>query len=224
MAAWTLQYAHKHREGTNAAMARGHAVEHGLKYFHNGSEFDDPAEEAIKEFNKLTAFGVEGAAREREADNVPKMVSNYPQLWDGKLPKIGSYQNKIELEIDGIDVPLIGFTDFEFDDRVIDIKTTTRLPSQISTSHRMQGAVYQKASGNRAVEFIYLTPTKSARYLLEDSEDDWTKVCQIANRLQKFLGNFESVEELTAAVLPNYDSFYWNNPETRSKGEEIFGF
>ena len=224
IAYWVARYGHKLYDPTNAAMARGLAVEHGLKYCHNGGEFDDPIDEAMKEFNKRTALGVDGEKKQREADNIPGYFENYADLWDGDLPQIESYQEKITLEIPGVEVPLVGYTDFEFPDSVIDIKTTGRMPSAISASHRWQGAIYQQAAGNRKVEFIYLTPKKAARYLLEDSEQDWIAVCQAATRLQTFLSAFDDLEHLTSAVIPNYESFYWSNPQTRKTAQEIFGF
>tara|TARA_R100001082_G_scaffold26726_1_gene13329 strand:+ start:517 stop:1254 length:738 start_codon:yes stop_codon:yes gene_type:complete len=224
IAYWVARYGHKISDPNNAAMSRGHAVEHGLKYLHNGGEFDDPVEEALKDFNKRTALGVDGESREREAGNIPGYFENYADLWDGDLPEIESYQKKITLEIPGVDVPLIGYTDFEFEDAIVDIKTTTRMPSAITGMHRWQGAVYQKAAGNRRVEFIYLTPKKAARYVLEDSEKDWNAVCQSALRLQNFLAAFDDLDALTAAVIPNYDSFYWSHPNTRQGGQELFGF
>ena len=221
---WVLKYGHKHYEPTNAAMARGQAVEHGLYLKHNGDEFDDPAAEALKDFNKRTALGVDGDSRAKEAENIPLMLKTYDKLWDSDLPKIEKYQRKIEVELPGVDVPCIGFTDFEFEDAIVDIKTTTRMPSAISSFHRWQGAIYQKAAGNKAVDFIYVTPKKAARYRLENSDADWNAVCQSAQRLQNFLAAFDDLDALTAAVIPNYDSFYWSHPNTREKGRQIFGF
>jgi len=224
LALWVARYAHKIFEPANAAMARGNAVELGLYHMHNGSEFDSPVEEAMKEYNKRTALGVDAESREREREMIEPMMEQYRALWPETLPALSGYQNKIELEIEGLDVPCIGFTDFDLEDRVIDIKTTSRLPSAISASHRRQGAIYQRASANRAVEFIYLTPKKAARYVLEDSRQDWLEVVATAQRLQNFIAAFDNVEALTAAVIPNYDTFYWSSPQTREAGRRLYGF
>tara|TARA_R110000787_G_scaffold89802_7_gene189988 strand:- start:2304 stop:3041 length:738 start_codon:yes stop_codon:yes gene_type:complete len=221
---WVARYVYKLYDPANPAMARGNAVELGLQIMHQGGEFDDPLEEALKDFNKRTALGCNGEAREREAANIPLMMDQYQDCWEGDLPRLEDYQKRIEIELPHIDVPCIGFTDFETEDSVIDIKTTGRMPSAISAAHRRQGSIYQKASGNRKIEFIYLTPKKSARYTLEDSEPDFNEVCHTALRLQNFLAAFDSKEALTAAVIPNYDTFYWNNPATREKAKEIFGY
>ena len=221
---WALRYIHKISDPPGAAAMRGLAAEHGCQIMHNGGEFDDPTEEALKEFNKRTALGVDGAAREKEAGHIPGMIEQYRLLWNGDLPKLDCYQRKIEIEIPGIPVPAIGYTDFELEDTIIDLKTTTRLPSTISPAHRRQGSIYQRASDNRKVDFIYVTPKKAARYTLEDSEQDWLEVCKTAERLKNFLELCQSKEVLTKVVVPNYDTFYWSNPQTRLAARDIFGY
>ena len=221
---WVLRYLFKVYDPGNAAMERGKAVEHGCYVGHVGSEFDNPIEEALREYNKATALGVNGEARDRERENIPLMVQQYIDLFDGNLPTLEGFQRRIEVEIPGCPVPVIGYTDFDFEDAVVDLKTTTRLPSAISAAHRRQGAIYSRASGNRGVDFIYVTPKKAARYQLENSDQDWLEVCQTAHRLLRFLDKFETREELAAAVIPNFDTFYWSSSSTREAAREIFGY
>ena len=223
-ALWVLRYLYKIYDPSNCAMERGKAVEHGCDIFHHRSEFDDPAQEALDQFNKATALGFDGEAREKEAANVPSMVNQYIDLFEGKPPIVDAYQRRIEVEIPGIPVPVIGFTDFEFEDTIVDLKTTTRLPSAISAAHRRQGSIYSRASGNRGVDFIYVTPKKAARYALEDADQAWSEVCGSAHSLMHALSRYETKEEIAKSVIPNYDSFYWNNPSTRESGRKIFGY
>jgi len=219
---WVLRYVYKVYDPANAAMARGNAVEWGLQVALQGGEFDDPLDAAMKDFNKRTALGVDGERREKEANNIGGMVSQAREGMAGA--KVIAYQEKIEIEIPGIDIPVIGFTDFTCEDTIIDLKTTTRLPSAISAGHRRQGSVYQRAAGNKSIDFLYATPKKHAMYRLEDSDGDWLEVCQTALRLQRFLEKFDTKEELAAVVIPNFDSFYWSSSATREKAREIFGY
>ena len=221
---WVLRYLFKVYDPGNAAMERGKAVEHGCYIGHTGSEFDDPIEEAVREFNKATALGVAGEARDRERENIPLMVQQYLDLFDGNLPTLEGFQRRIEVEVPGCPIPVIGYTDFDFEDVIVDLKTTTRLPSAISAAHRRQGAIYSRASGNRGVDFIYLTPRKAARYQLENSDQDWLEVCETAHRVLRFLDNFETREEVASVVIPNFDTFYWSSASTREKAREVFGY
>ena len=219
-----MRYLFKIYDPTNAGMERGKAVEHGCYIGHVGSEFDDPIEEAVRAFNKATALGVNGEARDRERANIPLMVQQYLDLFDGNLPTLEGFQRRIEVEVPGCPIPVIGYTDFDFEDVIVDLKTTTRLPSAISAAHRRQGAIYSRASGNRGVDFIYLTPKKAARYQLENSDQDWLEVCQTAHRLLRFLDKFETREEVASVVIPNFDTFYWSSSSTREKAREVFGY
>ena len=221
---WVMRYLFKIYDPTNAAMERGKSVEHGCYVGHVGSEFDDPIEEAVREFNKATALGVNGEARDRERANIPLMVQQYLDLFDGNLPTLEGFQRRIEVEVPGCPIPVIGYTDFDFEDVIVDLKTTTRLPSAISAAHRRQGAIYSRASGNRGVDFIYLTPKKAARYQLENSDQDWLEVCETAHRLLRFLDKFETREEVASVVIPNFDTFWWSSPSTREKAREVFGY
>ena len=224
-ALWTMRYLCKVYEGTNAAMERGKAVEHGCYLAHPnvGSEFDHPIDEAVREFNKATALGVNGEARDRERENVAPMVQQYIDLFDGKLPELDGFQRRIEIEIPGCPIPLMGYTDFDFEDVIVDLKTTTRLPSAISSAHRRQGAIYSRASGNRGVDVIYVTPKKSARYRLDDTTQEWAEICGTAHALFRFLSNFENREEVAAVLAPNYDHFFWSST-LREKAREVFGY
>jgi hypothetical protein len=47
---------------------------------------------------------------------------------------------------------------------------------------------------------------------------------QIALRLHRFLSLSKDPKELAGIVCPNYESFYWSNPQTRADGEKVFGF
>ena len=219
---WVLRYIFKVYDSPNAAMARGNAVEHGLQVALQGGEFDDPLDEAMRDFNKRTALGVDGERREKEAGNIGGMVAQAREGM-GSATVVG-YQEKIEVEIPGIDVPVIGYTDFTLEDAIVDLKTTTRLPSAISASHRRQGSVYQRAAGNKAIDFLYATPKKHAMYRLENSDADWLEVCETALRLQRWLSKFDSKDDLAACAIPNYDSFYWSSSATREKAREIFGY
>ena len=122
---WWAKYYHKIYDAPSAAMPRGLAVEHGCAHFHNGGEFDDPVEEAEKDFARRTALGFESDAKEREAANIAPMVEQYRTLWDGEPPEMVDYQRRVEVEVDGLSVPIIGFTDFEFEDSIWDLKTVS---------------------------------------------------------------------------------------------------
>lgn len=220
---WLMRYLLKHREGTNAAMSRGHAAELGIyTAIMTDSNGHDEAE---SEFLKLTALGVEGVSREKERANLAAYVDNgVAALKEAGLSEVTDYQEKISIDLEGVKVPIIGFTDITFEGSVVDVKSTGRLPSAISPAHRRQGSIYQKAKGNHAIQFLYTTPKKYGFYTLEDSEQDLNEVHNTALCIQRFLGISKDPMELVQFIAPNFDHFYWNNPSTRAKAKEIWGY
>ena len=204
---------------------RGKLVEKACFEISENEPFNPQPETAtVEEFNRATALGCDAEQRDKERENIIGMCQQYREFVGKKPKKILETQRKISLDIEGLAVPIIGLTDFEYEDEIVDIKTTTRMPSKISPTHRRQGAVYAKASGNRAVSFLYLTQKKAAKYLLEDYEDDFNEVVQTSLRLQKFLSVSDDPEELAAIVIPNYDHFYFRSEFIREAAKRHFGY
>ncbi|MFY8163326.1 MAG: hypothetical protein ACOVKC_03715, partial [Brevundimonas sp.] len=49
------------------------------------------------------------------------------------------------------------------------------------------------------------------------------RVVSIARSIERFLSLSDDGAELTAALSPDLDSFYWNDPGSRAAAEEIWG-
>lgn len=223
IAAWLVKYPFGVKEKPKVFFARGHAVEHGCQRIHDGDEFDDPEQEALDMFNKQTAFMFD-EAKKKEQDLIVPMIQQYRELLGDDIQEIECSQQKIEVEVEGLGIPIIGYTDFTFADKIVDIKTTGRMPSAISPSHRRQGAIYQKASGNKSMEFVYLTGKRSERYVLDNWQDDWDEVVGRLFQFKEMLSRFENKEELAKVVQPDYSNFYWSSAEMRDAGRKIFGY
>lgn len=227
LAAWFVSYIEKYREPTNAAMARGNSIEQGLEAWLQDRDFAEPLVEATKEFNKRTAMGCTEESRQKELANFPGYIEQ-GQIALKDYGEASGYQEKVSIELDGIPVPVIGYTDFTFDaeGKIPDLKTTMRMPSQISAPHIRQGAIYQAAKSNHAIEFMYVTPKKHAVYTLDaDAAKHGLEECrQIATRLMAFMDKFETKEEMAAVIIPDYDSFYFNGSGMRAKAKDVFGY
>lgn len=220
--AWIIRYLYKHRDGGSPRMFGGLAAEHGV---HAGltDDFADPVEEALKDFNRRTAMKFTHEAKEKERANIKAMVN----LALDELRPLGpleDYQEEGYLELEGVPVPVKLFTDFTYPGAVIDLKTTGRMPSKISAPHRRQGALYQQYKSNHQIQFLYVTPKKVALYPLEDYEQDLEEIRQCFIRMERFLSLSDDKEELANLVVPDFDSFYWNDPTTREEARRVFGY
>ena len=47
-----------------------------------------------------------------------------------KYKNLEQYQEKVEVQLEDLPVPILGYIDFRFKDTIVDLKTTTRMPSK----------------------------------------------------------------------------------------------
>ena len=143
------------------------------------------------------------------------------------LIAVQEHKKKIKTELDGCPVPIIGFKDFSFGDLglAVDLQTTERMPSSISADHRLQLAIYNKASGNETQRGAYCTPKEAT--ILELAPDDARNAIAEATHVARILGDrleaASSPEEFVSNQIPDFTSFRWHE-NAREKAAEIFGF
>lgn len=178
---------------------------------------EDATTQAEKEFLKTNALNTNEKDRERVSDIKAMSELAVAELKQYGEPDFnGEDQHKIELLAKGEnwELPVIGYLDFKFvkHKKVIDLKTTLRLPSTMSDPHRRQQAIYEKALENEGYEvsFLYTTPKKCAFLKNEDSGESLRQAKAILNRQERFLraGDAEFLKSI-AGVNPS--SYYWNN-------------
>ena len=141
--------------------------------------------------------------------------------------KPSATQEKIEVMLEGVPVPITGFKDFSYDDHGVDVdlKCPAKLPSFMAADHRLQGSIYWSASGNRAQRFCYAT-AKEAQILELDVDTCRTSLrtaTGIAQTLERFLSISNDPAELAALVIPDYSGFRWSEPQIE-EAQKIFGF
>lgn len=234
-ALWVLERLLKYKHGTNANMARGKAVEAGVQtgLLQPFLSVEACITQAEREYDREMAL-VADENREDERKDIAGYVTHaLAELRQYGIPT--AYQDRIELTLDGIPVPIIGYIDWRFDQHgiVVDLKTGGRLPSTISSAHGRQGAVYANAHGNYGMRFAYVKPRPGKKDGIavavremsgEERQKHINALRQIAIRLQRFLSLSHDAQELAGLVCPNYESFYWSNQQTRSNAEKVFGF
>jgi hypothetical protein len=234
-ALWLLERRLGHRSATSPIMVRGRAVEHGV---HHGltkpaADIAEAQAVALAEFDRETALEPD-PRREHERSQVAGYVAAaLAELRQYGVPT--GYQERVEIRLDEVPVPVIGFLDWRFDQHglIVDLKTAERLPSAISDTHGRQGAVYAHALGNHAMRFAYAKPMpgKKDGRAVNVFELDRQEVVrhlaalrEIALRLGRFLALSSDPRELSGLLVPNYDAFFWSSPGTRAAGAAAYGF
>lgn len=209
-----------------AAAHRGTSVEDGVSHglFNPGVPVADCIGVAEQKFWSLTALSGDPNT-EKERQSIAPMVTRAL----GELRAYGpptSAQGKVEHYVDGLAVPLIGFYDLEWANHgtVLDLKTTHRLPSKISVPHARQVSLYAHCRGTKHdARLAYVTTQKASIYRLENVDEHLKALERIALTIQRFLSISSDAKELAALVVPDVDSFYFNDTFTRQKCHEIWG-
>ena len=222
---WVAQYLFNKRSPLSAAAMRGICTEDAVVAVLTGdSEVAEAVKAAHDKFDKTFMVGNEKTTKERNMIE-PCMALAIDQLKEyGKpeFPEEGQQKISITAKTDDYEIPVIGYLDFVYPEHgvIVDLKTTGRMPSTMSPEHQLQRAIYQKARGNQAVKFLYVTPKKTS--MLEDG--DPTELLNYAkkqiSRLEKFLraGTKNDIKE----VIPvNPNTFYWNGFE--DVRDELYG-
>lgn len=223
---WIMQYLYGLRTPMGAAPWRGICVEQAVVETLMGGSEKDAIQKALEKFDARFIVGDEKTTKERDMIEpmVQIAVEQLMEFGKPEFPEGEKGQEKISITAKGNDweIPVIGYLDLVYPQHgvVIDLKTTSRLPSSMSAEHVLQRAIYQKAKGNMAVRFLYVTPKKAV--MLEDGDVNETLALAKAqiNRLEAFL---RAVDKDTArAIVPlNPNSFYWSGAEALRK--EFYG-
>lgn len=222
---WVASYLFGKRTPMGAAAMRGICTEDAVVASLTGeSDCEAALSAALEKFDKTFPIGDEKTTKER-AMIEPCMNLALEALADyGKpeFPEDGQEKISITAKTDDYEIPVIGFLDLVFPDAglVIDLKTTGRCPSTMSAEHQLQRAIYQKAKGNQAVKFLYVTPKKTA--LLEDGDPNELlgRAKKQISRLEKFL-RAGSRHDIAEVIPVNPNTFYWSGGEAIR--EELYG-
>lgn len=227
-AAWVAKYLYNKKFKFGVAPQIGILTEKAVeRVLTKQCDFAAAVADARKEFGKMNALNTNEKDLKR-IDDIELMaelalseLSEYgePVFDDGD-------QHKVELlcKGEGWEVPVIGFTDFVYPDHglVVDLKTTLRIPSNMSSAHKRQAAIYKKAFGNYAMKFLYVSPKKALWHEIdgEDEAEHLNQIKEILSRQEMLLRTF-SAEEMRAVAPLSLGSFYWNGDEEIRK--ELYG-
>ena len=206
-----------------AAAHRGTAVEAGVIAGLMGASLKEAIDTANAVFTERTALSSD-PRRDKERDSLAGMVERGVELL-GPWGKPDRPQVRKEWRMDGIAVPVLGFTDAEYDAHglIIDLKPSHALPSTIRTSHARQVASYVGAGSNMSGGVAYVTSKKSALYQLENASAHVAALTRMAHSLQNFLAISTDPHELASLITVDTDSFYLADPRARQHAFDVFG-
>ena len=233
--AWVAQYLGKQKFPFGAPAVQGKAVEGGVDHgVYNDATDEECVDLALSLFkNEIITLpnGVEEF--EKRKGTIEQMVKvaleQMRPLGKPELPPKGSAQHRIEINIRfehgaGGRVKNLGYLDYwypQHDNLVVDLKTTSKAPSDWSLSHGIQAAVYEKAVAKLThkpakVKFLYALTRKKDPFVwleMEDSDYYMGVFKQTIRTMNNVLRTSTSVEDIISIIPHNPDSFYWTGAQ-----------
>ena len=107
-------------------------------------------------------------------------------------------------------IPVMGYIDFRFKDKIVDLKTSTRMPSRPTEAQKRQMAFYSMAYPNNSVDLFFATPKDHKTFTLDNLSLYKKQLKSVAFSIQKFLSISKDKHELASLVYPNFDSWTWS--------------
>jgi len=224
---WLLERVYGFKFGAGPAAARGTAIEAGVAHGLMNPTAEVAACQAIAlaDFDgrhpKAGIFPDPRCEKER-AMIAPTVAVALAELRLYGVPS--AMQTAIRHEIEGLP-PFLGFLDFSWEHHglIIDLKTSSRMSSEISTSHGRQVAMYLHNT-NYSGRLCYATPKAVAVYALDNPAEHMADLVNTAHRLGRFLSISKDRAELAGLLIPDYSHWIWNSPEARAAGKAVYGF
>lgn len=223
---WVAKYLLKRSTAFGPAPLRGQCVEDAVVAILIGESETAALAKAYRRFDKTWLIGTEESTKERA------LIEPMTQVAVAELQHLGrpefsqdGAQEKVSITCNFGDwsVPVWGFLDLVYPQHglVVDLKTTSRVPSVMSPEHQAQRAIYARAKGNYGVRFLYVSGKKAAWLEDGDPAECLARVKSQIARIDAFLRACPDADTARQIVPVNPSSFYWRGSEPLRS--EIFG-
>lgn len=226
---WLLEKVMGVKGRVGCSAHRGSSVETGVSHglFDHSVSPEECEAVALNQYDRLTALSGDDK-REKERSVIPGMVRNGLGLREKGSPirpNMGD-QHKIEIMLEGVPVPIVGYLDFEYADEIIDTKTTNAIPSVMPAAHARQFSIYKTAKMEKRMRGAYISSKRMDILTLDRDTYDrsMVEIAAMAKRMERFLSVSDDAQELAAIVSHDPSTFYWSDPAMKAEGVRVFGF
>jgi len=206
---WVARYLFKIKSSSGASAVRGIATEFVLADKYEKGVFDYNLLD-VKFMSLCAESGIDlgdiKTAKEK------KLLKDFGSVIDKNFDykNLEAYQEKVEVPIDDMPVPIMGYIDFRFKDKIVDLKTSTRMPIRPTEAQKRQMALYSMAYPNSSVDLFFATPKEHKRFTLKNLTLYKKQLRKVALSIQKFLSISDDKHELASLMYPNLDSWLWS--------------
>ena len=183
---------------------------------------------AEQEYDKLDSGGFAQAKVEKERGYLPSYINAGIEHFR-QLGVPSSYQRKIYVEFEELEVPFIGYVDFEYGElgkshQIRDCKTSVRRMTHLTNAHCRQLALFGHAIGDEKTELWIdsVSKTEIIKLRLSNPKPYLREVIKTALGLRKFLSMSSDLEELRSMIRPDLDDWRWGNENTQKQAKKIW--
>jgi hypothetical protein len=209
---------------------RGIAVEHGVTEFVEHKKDLQEAIRAGKQKFTEDTFLLDEDIEEVDAKIEPWITNCIDVI---RLDGLVGTQRELNFEIDGL--TFVGYLDFEYEDEIIDLKTTTTVPHILTRGARKgklptmkipnvrQQCLYQYATG-KPCKLLYASIGESLYYQIQDDEYKvhMAEIKRVVKEIKNILTKGRDFAILNySPIKGKMKSFYWNQ-EMRDKAIELW--
>ncbi len=222
-AAWVMERLLQRRAPVSSAAHRGTAAEAGIVMglLDPTAAITECVAHALTTFDQLTVLSADPSVA-KERDGIPGMVATaIPELRQYGVPQT---QMRVDRQIPGMPAPIVGYLDLHWPEHglTLDIKTTHRIPSEISTNHARQVGLYVHSTNHQA-RVAYCSPKRIAVYALVDAVRPVEEAVTIAERMDRFLAISPDPKVLAALLVPDADHYFYANPIAAAHRRGVYG-
>jgi hypothetical protein len=219
--AWVVRYLYGIRDDGSPATWRGRAVEKGVDAFLFSGDIGRGLMLAVQEYDHL-AQGLADEKAAQERDNVPEIYKQAVNALNNRGTPVFR-QRRLEIKLPGLELPVLAFTDYEYEDYGLDLKTTLRMPSNPSASHVAQMALYSYAT-DKQFSLVYCTPKKNAIYPVTQAMalPAFKRLHRTFLSMQQMLKTVENPEQAAHLFGADFEHYSWT-PEMMQKLNEVYG-
>ena len=209
MSLWVARYLFKIKSSSGASAVRGIATEFVLADKYEKGVFDYNLLD-VKFMSLCAESGIDlgdiKTAKEK------KLLKDFGTIIDENFDykDLEAYQEKVEVQIEDMPVPIMGYIDFRFKGKIVDLKTSTRMPTKPTEAQKRQMALYSMAYPDSSVDLFFATPKEHKRFTLKNLTLYKKQLRKVALSIQKFLSISDDKHELASFMYPNLDSWLWS--------------
>ena len=207
-ALWVARYLFGVKSSSGASAVRGIATEAALANKYEKKTFDFN----YLDMNFMSLCAESGVdLGDIKTAKEKKLLEGFGKVIDENFnyDNLEAYQEKVSVQIDDLPVPIIGYIDFRFADKIVDLKTTTRMPTRPTEAQKRQMALYSMAYPKSSVDLFFASPKEHKVFTLKNLSAYKKQLTKVAFGIQKFLSISNDRHEIASLTYPNLDSWLW---------------